>query len=99
MLAACLPYITPSLPVSSHSDSLYYEVIPMRSDTMTQWKHEPPAMPTPLMSAALAPDQVPYDYVLGAGDMISLIIYTFDAKGEQSAIRVFPEGLPITGED
>lgn len=98
LVAACLPYITPSLPVGS-SEALEYRIVPLNAETMQQWSAPPSSAPTSLIDEAALHQMPAYDYELGAGDLISLIIYTFDAKGEQSAIRVFPEGLPIAGED
>lgn len=97
-MVACGPYVTPHLP-TGRSEALQYTIIPLRADTMAQWSN-PSARPlVPLSTPTSQPRSDEYDYEVGAGDLISLIIYTFDAKGEQSAIRVFPEGLPIAGED
>lgn len=94
---ACSPYVAPTLPVGD-SAAVSYRIIAIAPETMNQWAAPDPRPLLPL-SAGGSLSETDYDYVLGAGDLISLIIYTFDAKGEQSAIRVFPEGLPISGED
>ncbi len=97
-LWACGPYISPRLPIGSANGTLEYRLIPLHAETMQQWSDA--RAPEELMALSSPnPPPAEYDYILGPGDYISLIIYTFDAKGEQSAIRVFPEGLPIAGED
>jgi polysaccharide export outer membrane protein len=97
-LWACEPYVSARLPIGSANGAIEYRVIPLHAETIQLWSEAR----TPEKLMALGNPSQPladYDYILGPGDYISLIIYTFDAKGEQSAIRVFPEGLPIAGED
>lgn len=97
VLLACSPYVTPSLPISG--DTVSYRIISIDGSTQHQWK------PMALMGTAsgTVPDTgapiADYDYVLGPGDIVSLVIYTFDTRGEKQETRIFPQGQPIPGEN
>lgn len=99
--AACSPYVTPQLPLgdAGKSGSLVYRIVPLNAQTLSQWS-KAKAAPAALIETDKPPPQAPeYDYVLGAGDVVSFVLYTFDATGKQNAMRVFPEGLAAPGEN
>lgn len=95
LLAGCGGYVTPGLPVSG--TELSYDVVPVTPRTAPRWQAKDAPPPIPDDDDAAPP--IPYDYVLGPGDRLSLIIYTFDATGEDDEARIFPDGLPVPGEN